>query len=442
MADMQCGAAAGGFRAIFLFAMGAVALFPAAGRAQYVLEDESNPRRYEPGTVAVPIGYRSGSISAAIGAAASESGFFQPQESAFVFLIGSTNGSYGAVTGMSDLQIRPVDRLFLDWQLYYFRTEHDENNINGDRRFPNQVAGSNDSSQHNFVSKASNDLIGDFTFKFLLPIGDGRDRIIDHYTLHEGLLKAGPSGGDAFNPLTSGRSYLQLHPSFEYMDIRSPRAVQHQWDTNNLILSCVYDNRDFVVSPERGNLTSLSVQRDFGLFGSSGPWTNLSAEMSQYVSLGQSGWFRQQVIALDGWTSYCPTWSQSGAGRELRVSGGPPFYAGAQLGGETHFRGYPEERFHDRAGIYGCAELRLIPWWNPFNKIPLLKEADLAWWQLVSFIEIGRVADEFTADKLFSKPKGDVGVGVRFLTQDTVLRIDVAGSNEGIQVWANLAEAF
>jgi hypothetical protein len=38
--------------------------------------------------------------------------------------------------------------------------------------------------------------------------------------------------------------------------------------------------------------------------------------------------------------------------------------------------------------------------------------------------------------------KGDGGVGIRILTSDTVLRIDVAGSSEGIQVWANMDQAF
>ncbi len=414
-----------------------------AAWGQYVLEDVHDPHRYEPGYVAVPIGYRSGALSAAIGAAGSTTGLLQPQLDSFVYLIGSTNGSYGGVAGMSDLQIRPIDRLFLDWQLSYFRTEHDENNISGNPRFRFETAGANDSAEKDFIPKASNDFIGNFTFKYLFPIGTGRQTIIDHYRLENGLLVGGAGGGDAFwNPAQSGRTYLEAGPTFEYMDIRSPHALRHQWDTNALQVSAVYDNRDYLLTPERGNVTTVSLIRDFGTFGSSNPWTNVSAEFSQYISLGRSNLFRQQVLALDGWTSYTPSWSQQGSGANLKVSGGPPFYAGAELGGLNRMRGFPEDRFHDRAGVYGCAELRLIPVWNPFADVAFLKSADITWLQFVAFVEVGRVADEYTFDKLFSHMKGDGGLGIRVLTQDTVLRIDFAGSNEGIQIWANLDQAF
>src|SRR6185437_10335761 len=186
----------------------------------------------------------------------------------------------------------------------------------------------------------------------------------------------------------------------------------------------------------------LALTRDFGIAGSSNPWTNVSAEIAQYIPLGTSSAFRQQVLALDGWTSYSPTWHQSGTPGHLDVRTGPPFYDGAQLGGMDKMRGFPENRFHDRAGVYGAAELRLIPRWNPFQNIPLFKSSDVAWLQFVGFVEVGRVADEFTFEKLFSHMKGDAGVGIRVLTQDTVVRIDLAASNEGIQIWANLDQAF
>lgn len=415
---------------------------PAIGRAQYVLVDEKNPDRYKAGWLAVPIAYPLGSDSAAAGAAGSESGLLQPQEGSFLFLTASSNGSYDAVAGMTDLQIRPMDRLFLDWQLSYFRTEHDENNIDGRPGYGHETAGSNNSSPRDFIGKASNDFIGDFTFKYLLPIGDGKDHVIDRYRLHNGLLLSGDSGGESFNPLASGRTYLEIEPFFEYLNIRSPNALRHQWDTNGLQLNGVYDNRDYLLTPERGNLLTLSLQQDCGIFGSSNPWTNLSAEFSQYISLGHSNLFRQQVLALDGWTSYCTSWSQSGPPGNLKLSNAPPFFNGAELGGEDKMRAFPEERFHDRAGVYGCAELRVIPAWNPLGEIKLLKPADIAWLQFVTFVEVGRVADEYTFEKLFSHMKGDVGAGIRVMTQDTVLRIDFAGSNEGLSFWAYLGQAF
>jgi hypothetical protein len=420
----------------------AVMLGPSVTHAQYVLEDLYNPKRYAPDTLVVPVAYYSTSLEFAGGLAGYTNGLFQRQVQEYEFVIGSTDASYGAVVGLSSLQIRPIDRLFFDFDMTYFVTERDENNVNGSRRFPDQTAGDNASSEHNYVAGPSRDLIGNFTFKYLLPIGNGKDVIIDHYCLHDGLLHSNASGGEGFDPFSSGRTFIELSPQFEYLDIRSHRAERHQWDTDNLQLSAVYDNRDWPLTPSRGNLTTLSVTRDFGVLGSSNPWTNLSAEFAEYIPLGQSNLFRQEVLALDAWTSYSPTWHQRGEPGHLDISTAPPFYDGAQLGGMNRMRGYPEERFHDRAGVYACAELRLIPYWNPLNEIPLFKSSDIAWMQFVTFVEVGRVADAYTFDKLFSQMKIDGGIGLRILTQDTVVRFDVAGSSEGFQIWANLDQAF
>ncbi len=419
-----------------------MALWPSVGRAQYLLEDTNDPKRYAPGTVAVPIGYYSSGWGGAGGVAGYCNGLFQPQLQEYEFLLGSSNGSYGGVIGIDSLQLRPVDRLFLDGSFTFFRTERDQNTINGDPRYHNQNAGENKSTENDYVESPSNDFVGDFTFKYLLPIGNGRGPIVNVYRLHDGLLDSGASGGDGFDPFRSGRTFLEVTPGFEYMDIRSPSAPRQQWDTNNLQLSAVYDNRDWPITPARGNLTTLSVTRDFGYLASSNTWTNLSAEFAEYVPLGQSDLFRQEVLALDGWTSYSPTWHQNGRPGDLSISGAPPFYDGAVLGGADKMRGFPQDRFHDRAGIYGCAELRVIPYWDPLREVRAFQSADIAWMQFVGFVEVGRVADEYTFDKLFSQMRADGGVGLRILTHDTAVRFDIAASNEGFQFWANLDQSF
>ena len=83
----------------------------------------------------VPIGYYSSGLQAAGGVAGYTNGLFQPQVQEYEFLIGSFDGSYGGVVGMSSLQLRPIDRLFLDFDLTYFRTQRDENNVNGNPSF-------------------------------------------------------------------------------------------------------------------------------------------------------------------------------------------------------------------------------------------------------------------------------------------------------------------
>ena len=61
-----------------------------------------------------------------------------------------------------------------DRELSYIRTEEDENNVVGDPLFRNETSGSNRSDEDDIVSSPSNDFTGNFTFKYLLPIGDGR----------------------------------------------------------------------------------------------------------------------------------------------------------------------------------------------------------------------------------------------------------------------------
>ena len=82
-----------------------------------------------------------------------------------------------------------------------------------------------------------------------------------------------------------------------------------------------------------------------------------------------------------------------------------------------------------------------MPQWNPFKRFPILKKADITWLQWVIFAETGRVAPEYTQD-LVHHLKGDAGFGLRMLANDTLIRFDIAASNEGFGVWARLNQAF
>ena len=74
-------------------------------------------------------------------------------------------------------------------------------------------------------------------------------------------------------------------------------------------------------------------------------------------------------------------------------------------------------RYSDKTAIYYVAELRLIPKWNPFNNYQLLKLLEVDWIQLVPFIEIGRVAPEWSISTLHSDMKKVVGLGLRFMAK-------------------------
>jgi hypothetical protein len=51
------------------------------------------------------------------------------------------------------------------------------------------------------------------------------------------------------------------------------------------------------------------------------------------------------------------------------------------------------------------------------------------------------VAPEYSPD-LLKHLKGDAGFGLRILANDTLIRFDVAASNERFGVWARLSQPF
>jgi hypothetical protein len=174
------------------------------------------------------------------------------------------------------------------------------------------------------------------------------------------------------------------------------------------------------------------LSRDFGLFDSTNSWTNLEGELDGYIPFRLGSWLRQGVIALDYWTSYSPTWDQQSDGT---IDNRPPAYTGPTLGGLWRMRGYPSQRFNDKAAVYYSAELRMIPRWNPFLHWDWIqKYVGIQWLQFVPFVEIGRVAPVWSFHRLHTDMKWDAGVGIRAWAKGIVARIDTAYSDEGFGV--------
>ena len=176
------------------------------------------------------------------------------------------------------------------------------------------------------------------------------------------------------------------------------------------------------------------------MFDSTNSWSSLEAEADKYFSFGPSDWFRQRVLAFDVWTSYSPTWDAQADGS---IENRPPVFAGANLGGLWRMRGYPSQRFSDRAAIYYGAELRLIPDWNPFEHWAWIqRHLGVQWIQFAPFFEVGRVASDWDFQQLNSDMKWDAGFGVRVLAKGLVLRIDSAYSDEGFGVQMMISQPF
>ena len=212
-------------------------------------------------------------------------------------------------------------------------------------------------------------------------------------------------------------------------------------ETNGLEFWIEYDNTDFPRNPARGSRQLLKLTRDFGWANSSNSWTNIQADLAKYFDLGRSKWFRQQVAALNFWTSNTTTWRTDPANPNI-ISNRPPPNYGSTLGGFDRLRAYPSGRFHDKAAVYYAAELRLIPGTQPLRDIALLEYFEIDWWQIVPFVEVGRVASEYDSELFFEDLKWSAGVGLRLMAFRTPVRLDFAVSEEGASVWAMFAQPF
>ena len=81
--------------------------------------------------------------------------------------------------------------------------------------------------------------------------------------------------------------------------------------------------------------------------------------------------------------------------------------------------------------------------WNPFDGWPWIQHyLGVQWLQFVPFVEIGRVAPDWSVDDLHEDMKWSAGLGVRFCAKGLVARIDSAASNEGFEVQMMVAQPF
>lgn len=276
-------------------------------------------------------------------------------------------------------------------------------------------------------------------FRYLLPIGSGADHIIAPHRVAEGFLVSGASGGTAWNPLKSGRTYLRLEPFYRYQSFDPPTG-NVELITNGINVGLFWDNRDFPLDPSYGNSLSLQWSQDFGWLNSTDDWTNLQLEYDQYFDWGSSSRFHRRVLALNFWSSVSPSWNERPDGS---ISNRPPPYTGSSLGGLWRMRAFPGGRFNDKAAIYYAGELRMTARSNPFDRWQWLQErVRVEWIQLVPFVEVGRVAPSWDFSELHEDMKLSAGLGLRFWAKGFVLRVDTAFSDEDIGVQMMIGHPF
>ena len=401
---------------------------------QYSLVREENEDSQKE-ILVIPYVFSSESMGFTYGVGGGAKGYLQDQLLLGGTVFGSADGAKGVVLGLWDLRIPGTERLYFTTLASYGEYPRQRAYAEDPNAQAGALAGRNDSGKDDFLeSKGKNNWV-DVRLEYMLPLGSAKNQGVANYRTRDGLLVSGASGGEMWNPMSSGITVLMLRQLNEY---RSYEGNSNLLDRtmHPLELGILYDNTDFAVNPSRGSKQYLSVMQDFGWGESHTDWTFIGFEYSKYLGLGETDWARQRVLVLDFWTGSSPSWDETtDVDGNISLSGNPPFYEGAKLGGIDRMRGYPQDRFHDRSVIYTAAEYRYTPHYNPIKDIKWLDFLQMDWWQMSVFVEGGRVANEYTFSNLTSHWKADVGFGLRAMVAGGVLRFDMGFSDEGSAGW-------
>lgn len=304
------------------------------------------------------------------------------------------------------------------------------------------IPGSHESSNSQYFEADGNSNWLDMRLEYALPIGATANSGMVNYRLKQGLLISEPSGGKEWNPMTSGATVAMLRYFSRYQSFEFEKR-QLDGDFGAVELGLLYDNTDFAINPSYGSRQWLSWSTDLGFVDSDFEWDFWQFSASKFFSFGESDYAHQRVLALNLWSGYSPSWELETLNDGARiVRGGAPYNEGATLGGFTRMRGYDLNRFHDKAALYASAEYRYTLKYNPLADVNWLRFLRLDWFQLVGFVEAGRVAPEYKLSTLTDEMKFDYGVSLRAMTAGLVVRADLAKSDEGTNLWLMVDHPF
>ncbi len=383
----------------------------------------------DPSILSIPYGFYNENFGVAAAYVYAKGNYPQRDSMLLGTVMAGTKGSVLGFLMGRNLPIPGLARIFVDPVLSAAYFGENDVYIDGNPRFPNERAGTNNSNEDNFVEGDGIDIFFRARFKYLLPIGHGRDEIIPDYRFDRGLLVGGATGAESVNPLKSGRTFVSLRPFYRNLQVDGDDADE-TLKTAGVDFTVHWDNRDYPMNPSRGQAITLEYNLDPGIVDES--WSVVQFELEDYLDFGRTERFRQRTLALNFWTAHSLSWEETPSGE---IKNRPPAYTGATLGGLWRMRGYPTQRFNDRSAIYYSAELRLTPEWNPFDRWPWLqKHLGVEWLQFVPFVEAGRVASKWSLSEFHKDMKFDGGLGIRARMRGIVVRLDTAVSDEGAGV--------
>ncbi|ROS01981.1 surface antigen-like protein [Sinobacterium caligoides] len=427
---------------LVLFVSASVEALPAASVKSSIDRQETPDDAAE--SLLLPYAFSTDTMGLNLGLGGMRSGYYQEQMS-----IGATafagDVSQAVALGVWNYRLPGTNRLYfsaIGMQGYYpdQRAYASTRNSYTPAGMPRPGANSSTDQQYVQADGASN--WWEMKLELALPIGATRERGLVNYHTREGLLVSEPSGGERWDPLSSGASVLMLRQFNRYQSYEQ-ESGKIDGAVHGVELGLLYDNTDFPLNPSKGSRQYIAISRDYGWLESDHSWSFVELEASKYFSLGSSRYAHQRIVALNFWTGYSPSWQLDyDASGASRVAGGAPFNEGANLGGFYRMRGYDQHRFHDKAAIYGTAEYRYTLRYNPATDVRWLQFAKIDWFQLVAFVEAGRVGAEYRADELLQEVKTDFGFSLRAMMAGIVVRTDVAHSEEGTNLWVMVNHPF
>jgi hypothetical protein len=398
--------------------------------------EEKKPQRK---LLAIPFPFTNATIGPGLGVGVIAQGYLQPQAMTVgAALVGA--GSYNFFIKELNFQLPWWKRVILEPDAYIAKYS-DVKSYSGSNNpgFVGQRAGSNESDKNNYIESDVTDHWVNLVTKLLLPIGQGKDKVFPKVVLDRGLFVSGDTGGDVWNPLTSGRTFLEVIPFERRQSLLDNNS---HTKTAGIDIGLRYDNTDFRANPTKGSMQRVWFVRDWGALDSTAPYSVVGAEFSKYFSLGPSDRARQRTFALDIWTVNCLTWDDSSTINGVQTFHRPPPYKGASLGGLSRMRAFDATRFNDQAGILYTLEYRYLLDWNPLKNVTMKGKLDVAWFEIVPFAEVGRVAPSWNLSTLHESMKYDGGVGIRAMVNYITVRIDVAAGPEGFATQMFISQPF
>jgi hypothetical protein len=281
-------------------------------------------------------------------------------------------------------------------------------------------------------------------FRYVLPFGESKKNILPVIKLDRGIAVNRDNMGGT-KPFVTGQTILGVE--LFYTKWTADKFLQEpSLNTNGIRVYLNHNNTDYPDNPTRGYDFEVKTSIDFGTFNSTQSWNSIEASYSQYIEMPLFSWSRQNVVALNAWSAYSPSWDKSqklnpDSLTPILDKNQPPMYEGARLGGWIRMRGYDSNRFNDKSAMYMAAEYRVIPEFNPLrakNWMPI----NIDWFQTVVFAEMGRVAPSYNLRTLFSDMKYDVGFSIRALAAKLPVRFDMAFGEEGSNMWVMVQQPF